>query len=113
MHELGIAQCIIDIALRAARDNGGGKISTVRIQAGELRSIIADQLQFCFAFAAKDTPAEGAKLEVDVLPIEAVCQDCRKEFRVKNFEFRCPDCRATSVRVVRGQELRIKEVELQ
>ncbi|MEW6442947.1 MAG: hydrogenase maturation nickel metallochaperone HypA [bacterium] len=113
MHELGIAQSIVDIVLRTVMQNGGGKIATVRIQAGEMRSIIADQLTFCFAFAAKDTPVEGARLEVEVLPIEALCEDCRQEFRVRGFRFQCPECRGASVRVLRGQELRVKEIELQ
>lgn len=112
MHELGIAQSILDIALKAAGENGGTKVTAVRIQAGELRSIIADQLEFCFAFAAKGTAAEGAKLEVEVLPIIAVCGPCEREFRVENLDFRCPVCQGTSVRVVRGQELRIREIEI-
>jgi hydrogenase nickel incorporation protein HypA/HybF len=95
-----------------AHQNGGGKISTVRIQAGELRGIIKEQLTFCFAFAAKDTPIEGATLEIEIIPIDAFCESCKREFRVKNFTFACPECHGISVRMVRGQELRMLEIEL-
>lgn len=112
MHELGIAQSIIDIALRVLNQHGGGKIARITIQAGELRSIIKEQLQFCFAFAAQDTPAEGAQLEVEVIPLMAFCKACRKGFRVRNLDFHCPDCRGSSTDILQGKELRVLDLEL-
>lgn len=112
MHELGIAQSIIDIATKVAKENGGSRISRVSIQAGELRALVKDQLTLCFDFAAEGTPAAGAKLDVDVIPLEVLCESCHREFRVRNFEFICPDCGETSIKVLRGKELRILEVEL-
>jgi hydrogenase nickel incorporation protein HypA/HybF len=112
LHELGIAQSIIDIALRVADRHGGGKIARITIQAGELRSIIKEQLQFCFSFAAKDTPAEGAQLEVEVIPLVALCEACRKEFRVQNLDFHCPDCMGNSTEILQGKELRVLDLEL-
>ena len=112
MHELAIAQSIINIAIRVAKENGRKKISMVRIQVGEFRGVIQEQLVFSFAFAAEGTPAEGAKLEVEVTPIEALCESCGKEFRVKNFHFQCPGCKGTSVRAIKGQELKILDLEL-
>ena len=112
MHELGIAQSIIDIAIRVAKENGGSGISVVRIQAGEFRGIIQEQLEFSFAFAAEGTIAQGAKLEVEVIPIEAQCESCGKEFHVKNFQFKCPACESAKLRVLGGDELAVKDLEL-
>lgn len=112
MHELGIAQSIIDIALRVVNEHGGGKIARITIQAGELRSIIREQLQFCFEFAAKDTPLEGVRLDVEVVPLVAFCGACRKEFRVRNLDFHCPECRGNSTEILQGKELRVLDLEL-
>lgn len=112
MHELGIAQNIIAIAERVAKRNGGGRIAAVTVQAGELRAVIREQLELCFEFAAKGTLAEGARLDVHVIPIEALCDDCSKPFRVKNLTFRCPRCGGESVRVLKGQELKVLDLEL-
>ncbi|MFC1856925.1 hydrogenase maturation nickel metallochaperone HypA [Thermodesulfobacteriota bacterium] len=112
MHELGIAQSIIEIAIRVAKENGSSRISVVRIQAGEFRGIIQEQLEFSFAFAAEGTMAEGAKLEVEVIPIEARCESCGEEFRVKNFHFQCLACESEKVRVLGGDELTVKDLEL-
>jgi Zn finger protein HypA/HybF involved in hydrogenase expression len=51
-------------------------------------------------------------LEVEVIPIEALCEPCGKEFRVKNFHFQCPICKGTTVRALRGKELRVLDLEL-
>lgn len=112
MHELGIAQSIINTVVKVAEQNGRKKIEKVRIQVGEFRAVIEEQLVFCFAFAAEGTFAEGAALEIEVLPIVALCQYCNSEFRVKNFHFQCTECEGTSVRVIKGQELKIIDVEL-
>jgi hydrogenase nickel incorporation protein HypA/HybF len=112
LHELGIAQSIIDIALRVVDQHGGGKIARITIQAGELRSIIKEQLQFCFAFAAKDTPAEGAELDVEVIPLVAFCKACNQEFRVSHLDFHCPECKGSSTEILRGKELRILDLDL-
>jgi hydrogenase nickel incorporation protein HypA/HybF len=112
LHELGIAQSIIDIAIRVAKENRSRRISVVRIQAGEFRGIIQEQLEFCFAFAAEGTIAEGAKLEVQVIPIEAQCETCGKKFHVKNFNFQCPSCESAKIRVLGGDELTVKDLEL-
>lgn len=112
MHELGIAQSIINTVVRVGEENGRKRVEKVRIQVGEFRAVIQEQLVFSFAFAGEGTIAEGAALEIDVTPIVALCQSCNSEFRVKHFHFQCPNCEGTSVRVLKGQELKIIDVEL-
>jgi hydrogenase nickel incorporation protein HypA/HybF len=112
MHELGIAQSIINTVVKVAEQNGRERIEKVRIQVGEFRAVIQEQLVFSFGFAGEGTIAESAALEIEVIPIVAVCQSCKKEFRVKKFHFQCPACEGTSVRVIKGQELKIIDVEL-
>jgi hydrogenase nickel incorporation protein HypA/HybF len=112
MHELGIAQSIINTAIKVAKENERCRIEKIRIHVGEFRAVIQEQLLFSFQFAAEGTMAEGATLEIEVIPIEALCESCQKEFKVKNFQFQCPTCNGTSVRVVRGDDLKIIDIEL-
>ena len=112
MHELGIAQSIIDTVGRVAKQNGAKRIVGVRIQVGELRSVIKEQLEICFRFAAKGTPAEDARLEVEIIPIDVFCDSCKKKFRAKDLDLRCPECRQLSANILRGQELRILDMEV-
>ncbi len=57
MHEMGIAQNILEIAVEAANKEGATKITRIDLVAGELRGIVPMQLTFCFGIVAKDTIA--------------------------------------------------------
>ncbi|GAB4351021.1 MAG: hydrogenase maturation nickel metallochaperone HypA [Candidatus Abyssubacteria bacterium] len=113
MHEMSIAQSILRITLAEAAKNGARKIRTVRIRAGELRGIVPDQLSFFFEFITKDTPAEGAKLDVEKVPIKAKCKSCEDIFMVQDLKFICPQCQSTDVDVMEGLELAVKEIEIE
>jgi hydrogenase nickel incorporation protein HypA/HybF len=113
MHEMSIAQSILKIVLAEAQRNGAKTIRTVRIRAGELRGIVPDQLSFFFDFVTKDTPAEGAALEVERVAIKAGCKTCEHVFMVQNYEFLCPECESKDVDVIEGMELAVKEIEIE
>ena len=82
MHEMAIAQSILRIVLSSAQQNDATKVKTVRIRAGELRGIVQSQLSFLFEFVTKDTIAEGAALDVEVVPIKVKCKSCEHVFTV-------------------------------
>jgi hydrogenase nickel incorporation protein HypA/HybF len=113
MHEMSIAQSILKIALNEAQKNGARKLRVVRIRAGALRGIVPEQLSFFFQFITKDTPAEGASLDVETVPIKGKCKPCEHVFMVQNFEFVCPQCKSKDVDVVEGMELAVKEIEIE
>lgn len=113
MHEMSIAQSILKIALNAAETNGAKKLKTVRIRAGELRGIVPSQLSFFFQFITKDTPAEGAVLDVETVPIKGRCKSCDFEFMVEDFQFICTECQSKDIDVVQGMELAVKEIEIE
>jgi Zn finger protein HypA/HybF involved in hydrogenase expression len=65
MHEVAIAQGILDVVLDVA---DGGEVRTIRVRAGELQAVTQDSLQLCFEMVAFDTHAAAARLEVDIIP---------------------------------------------
>ena len=72
MHEVALAQGILDVVLDVA---GGREPRTVRVRAGELQSVTQDSLQFCFEMVAQDTPAAATRLEVEIIPGDALLID--------------------------------------
>ncbi|MEI6186641.1 MAG: hydrogenase maturation nickel metallochaperone HypA [Dehalococcoidia bacterium] len=113
MHEMGIAQNILDIALNAAKQEGAIKISRINLVAGELRGLVPMQLSFCFSIVAKDTIASGAYLNVEEVPVSGHCNDCSADFSVKEYEYVCPKCGSTKIQVTGGTELSIKDIEIE
>jgi hydrogenase nickel incorporation protein HypA/HybF len=112
MHEMALAQNILDIVLDAARRHGAHRVRRISIRAGRLRGIIPEQLQFCFGFVAKDSIAEGADLSVVTVPIKARCKACGREFLVEEFKFICPDCNDPHVETLQGLELLVENIEV-
>ncbi len=76
MHEMGIAQNILEIALEAANKEGATRISRIDLVAGELRGLVPMQMTFCFGIVAQNTIASGAYLNIEETPVTAHCEDC-------------------------------------
>jgi hypothetical protein len=72
MHEIALAQGILDVVLDVADGHG---VTTVRVRAGELQAVTRDSLQFCFEMVARDTSAAAAHLELDIIPGDALLID--------------------------------------
>jgi len=112
MHELSVAQSILDILKNEAAINGYDSIDSVTVEAGEMTGIVPVSLELCFEIAAKDTIADGASIEIVTLPITAGCSDCGKDFDIVGRAFECPHCESTSFKVTGGNELRIVEIDV-
>jgi len=113
VHELSIAQSIINIVEESVCLQPGERVLTVEMVAGELTGIVTETMEFCFEFAAKDTVAQGARLTVETVPVMGRCKDCGREFAVENYNFVCPDCESTRIDMVSGTELYVKQVEVE
>ncbi len=109
MHELSIAQAIVDVAARHA---GGSPVVRVHVRIGRLRQVVPSALAFAFELCTHGTPLDGAALEVEAVPIGAVCRDCAAEGELDGFPLACPACGSLSVDVVRGEELQVESLEL-
>jgi hydrogenase nickel incorporation protein HypA/HybF len=109
MHELGIARNIVAIVVEAAR---GKHVRCVRLELGRLGGVMPDAIAFCFDVVAQGTVLEGAKLEIDVVPGVARCRSCGAEFGI-DVLFAVCGCGSRELAVIRGEELMIKNMEVE
>lgn len=110
MHELSIAQAIVDIA---ARNAGGSRVTCVFVRVGRLRQVVPSALEFSFELCAHGTPVENASLELEVVPIEVTCRTCGAGSEPPGFPLVCAECGGLSVDVVQGEELQVESLELE
>jgi hydrogenase nickel incorporation protein HypA/HybF len=111
MHEMGIAQSILDIVEQEMARHGATRVSTIRLVVGEFRAVVPRSLTFCFEIMTKDTPFEGVKLEMEQVPLTGRCTACDEEFTVKEYRFVCPKCGSQEIETIAGKELFVKEIE--
>jgi hydrogenase nickel incorporation protein HypA/HybF len=112
MHEFGIAESILNSALEAAQKNGSAKVELIRIRVGALAGVVEEALTFAFEALSEDTPAQGAKLAVEAVPVTCYCKPCDREFEAPRFSYRCPVCQTLSQEVRRGRELELVSIEV-
>src|SRR5881227_2020295 len=112
MHELAIAESIVDaVGTRAAQCNTA-RVKGVRLRIGEASGIVIDSLTFCFEMLASLEPTlAGAQLLTDIVPHRAHCRHCAQEFSITNFVAQCPTCKEWSDEIVSGTELQVLEME--
>jgi hydrogenase nickel incorporation protein HypA/HybF len=111
MHELSLAQSILDIVEQEMTRHGASRVNVIRLDVGEFTAVVPESLSFCFEVIAKGTPLEGVKLELNPVPLTGRCKGCGEEFKIQAFNFTCPRCEAKDIETIAGKELQIKEIE--
>ena len=101
MHELSIAESVVQIA---SRHVDGWRIIKVRLKVGHLRQVVPSALAFGFELLAEGTPVEGAELEVEDVSATGSCGGCGAESRLESFPLECVAFRSDGrgARVRRG-----------
>jgi len=108
MHELSITQGVVEGVCEAVPD---GQVLRVTLEIGRLSGVVPDSVRFCFPLCAQGTRLEGAALDILEVPGRARCGSCQRELDVDELMAVCP-CGNPFLELLRGQELRIKSVEV-
>lgn len=111
MHELSIAQSLLDIVLEEGERNRLKQVHAIRLQVGAMAAVVPDALNFCFEMLSRNTIASGAALEIEALPVVARCSRCELPFQVENQTFLCPKCGDPTLELVSGRELSVVSIE--
>jgi hydrogenase nickel incorporation protein HypA/HybF len=112
MHELSIANALIEQVGEHAASSGAERVATISIRMGAL-SGIARALYFCFPSASRGTICEGAILHIDEVPLTVMCTHCEAvKTPAALYNFRCPDCGRPTPKVLTGREMQLVSIEL-
>jgi hydrogenase nickel incorporation protein HypA/HybF len=110
MHELSLTQSVVEICEQNA---GGRRVLSVTLEVGELSGIVPDAVEFCFEACTKGTLLEGARLVISRIPPKGLCRECGGEFPVSAYYDSCPSCGGYNVELMSGEEMRVKELEVE
>jgi hydrogenase nickel incorporation protein HypA/HybF len=112
MHEMSLAESMLQIVDETARKNGATKVTAVRLELGALSHVEADALRFCFDAVARGGLAEGAQLEIVTTPGRAWCMPCGDTVDLARLGDACPRCGGYQLQVTQGEEMRLKDIEI-
>ena len=94
MHELSIAQSIVDSAREHAALNGGRRVLRIGVRVGEISGVAVEALEFCFGMTVKDTDLDGAALDLERVPVTVPVRLLRARVPSRGVPGRLPCLRA-------------------
>ena len=113
MHEMSIAQSVLDIAYGEMESRASAGIRKIKISIGEFSGVVKEALEFAFEALTPGTPAAQAEIEIEVLPMLAECARCGpREILLNDLNLNCPLC-GRVVKVTAGRELRVDYLDLE
>lgn len=114
MHEMGIVQSIIDILEEQARLHNAKRVVRVSLEFGALTAVMPSAIDFAFEVLSKGGIADGAKVDITIIPIKVYCFDCGKEAILDDYKPFCPNCSSAALKIVQGRdEMRIASLEIE
>jgi len=113
MHELSIAQNIIEIISEQCIKSGFSRIESVNLRIGRASGVMSDALLFAFDAIKAESVAADALLCIEEVPVSGRCRDCNSDFAVEEeYILACPRCGGNSFRMIAGRELDIIDMEV-
>ncbi len=113
MHELSIANSIVEIATEHASNAHAEKVKSITLRIGALSCVHKSALEFSFELVTRDTILEGANLVIIEVPVTVFCSPCDQEVPLPGIQsFRCPICNTPSADIRQGKELDIDSIEI-
>jgi len=113
VHELSIAQSLIEVACDTAQREGARRVTKLFTRIGALSGVVKEALQFSFAIAAEGTACEGAVLNVEDVQVTVMCPLCDGPRTLQGaYDFGCPVCGAPTPDILTGRELVLVSLEV-
>ena len=113
MHELGLVNYVVKEVSKVAEENNVSKIRSVTLEFGEVSGIVVSYLYDYWDWYTKKFPLfEGAELKCEEIPAVTWCDDCHITYSTITYGKTCPRCGSGNTWLLRGNEMRIKQVEV-
>lgn len=110
MHELSIAEALVDVVERHAE---GRPVTRVDVRVGYLRQVVPDALSFAFALLTSGTALQDAELHIAHVPAGGRCRACGSETELDRLPLACAHCESLDVEVLTGEELCVEALEVE
>ncbi len=112
MHEMSIAQNIIEIVTETLKEHPNARVEKVVVDVGVLTAVVPESLEFCYQAIIAETPLADSVIEIHTIPVRVKCRACNEESSLDSFIFVCPRCGSSELTELSGRELNIRHIEV-
>ena len=113
MHEMALCEGIVQLLEEQAKIQHYARVNAVWLEIGRLAGVEREALRFGFDVVTRGTLAESAVLELIDLPGQAYCFNCETTVTIEQRYEACPNCGGYQLQVTSGDQLRVKELEVE
>ncbi len=113
MHELSIAESIVDIVHQYVGQEQLHAVRSVRVNVGTFSGIVPDSLEFSYQAITAGTDLEHSFLTLERIPFMVRCRECMQESVSEDGVVACALCNSTNTEIISGRELQMKDIELE
>ncbi len=112
MHEMSLCEGVLQIIKAEAKNQKFCTVKRVILDVGVLSGVEISALEFAFDVVMQGSVAENATLEINKLQAHAWCMQCAEVVTVKERYDACPKCEGYQLQISSGDELKIRELEV-
>ncbi|RKZ10525.1 hydrogenase maturation nickel metallochaperone HypA [bacterium] len=114
MHELSICQGLCTQLGNLAGEHGAERIRRVEVEVGAMSNVVPELLAHAFEAMRESVPLiSEAELVIREIPLVALCDGCGEEQQLEQFALSCPGCGAGPLKIIQGEDLLLRQVELE
>jgi hydrogenase nickel incorporation protein HypA/HybF len=113
MHELSLCENIRQVLEQQAPLQHYHRVKTVWLEIGRLSGVEPEAIRFAFEIVMQGSIAERARLEIVEVPGEARCTQCLQTVEIQQRYDECPRCGGYPLQIQNGEQMRIKELEVE
>lgn len=113
MHELSLAEGILEIVEQTAAAEKARKVGRVVLEIGQLAAVETDALRFCLDAVLAGSVADGAALDIIDVAGRGRCSHCGAETAIPERHAPCPQCAHYGLEVIAGDRMRVQAIEVE
>jgi hydrogenase nickel incorporation protein HypA/HybF len=110
---LSLVASVFDILEAKVREHGASRVTAVVLRVGRMSGVVPELLESAFDTYKKGTLAEGARLDIVIVPVKLHCPDCGGTSVREDTDFSCAACGSRRVEIVEGLEIVVEKIELE
>jgi hydrogenase nickel insertion protein HypA len=113
MHEQGIAQKMVSVALLHANANQAQRITQFHIEMSRIADESEGSLRFYLENLTYGTIAQNAQFEIARVGVPAHCEECGTEYEQQTLGEPCPRCHSSQVATESLEEFRLTSIQVE
>ncbi len=113
MHEMSVAQSILDTILEQSAKLDGARPVCAKISCGQFNALNDEAMQFAFEAAADGTVCSAMRLQIKHIPLRGKCKDCGEVFEFDVYHPHCSACNSQQFSFEPDAPLLLEEIEFE